>query len=84
MGYSAYLLQDPAVLAAEVLRGAGVGQPGPGPRGPAEQVVYGSTATTGTTGTAGRAEADAPASAQVTARVGAGMVESGPLWIYFR
>jgi hypothetical protein len=40
-GYSAYLLQDPAVLAAEVLRGAGAGQPGPGTRGHAEQAVYG-------------------------------------------
>jgi hypothetical protein len=48
-GYSAYLLQDPAVLAAEVLKGAGVGQQGPGhgpngphgPRGPAEHAAYG-------------------------------------------
>jgi hypothetical protein len=32
-GLSAYLLQDPAVLAAEVLKGAGVGQPGHGPAG---------------------------------------------------
>jgi hypothetical protein len=45
-GYSAYLLQDPAVLAAEVLRGAGVGQPAPGhgprgPRGSAEQAANG-------------------------------------------
>jgi len=39
-GLSAYLLQDPAVLAAEVLRGAGVGQPGMA-HGPAEQAGHG-------------------------------------------
>jgi hypothetical protein len=48
-GYSAYLLQDPAVLAAEVLKGAGVGQPGPG-HGPAEQAGYGSAGHDGNVG----------------------------------
>jgi hypothetical protein len=49
-GYSAYLLQDPAVLAAEVLKGAGVGQHGPG-RGPAEQTEYGNAGHDGNAST---------------------------------
>lgn len=57
-GYSAYLLQDPAVLAAEVLKGAGVGQPGPGhgphgshgPHGPAERAANGNAGPDGRDG----------------------------------